>query len=290
MNKYFIQLFLQEKMVIMPGFGVLTLVNDDFSQIHFRSDTKIDDGKLVNYICETEGIDEQTAKNRIAKFIREMESNLNKGESFDIFEFGSFSKNENGNVEFESRLVEPKPIQEEKELEIPTEDRIEKPIKQSISESKEKSVSHEHMDSIALIQALLKGDIATEKTTEQPIEKPKVEIPVKNKPVSKENNKKPLPPKNAVKVEKKDNKKKRKFPFWAIFLLISLIGITLFGWYNFDTIQKYIPFLSAKNHKSTAIEKVGIIKDSTLNAQTAEIDTLKKKHLSRLKGQAKLIL
>ena len=63
---------------------------------------KFDDGKLAAHISKTEGIDQQAAENMIAKFIREIQSQLDKGDSFDIFEFGSFFKNAAGEIEFKT--------------------------------------------------------------------------------------------------------------------------------------------------------------------------------------------
>lgn len=106
MNKYLIQLFLKEHRIILPGFGSLLFCHDNSKEIHFRPDLNVTDDTLTNYIVQIEAIEVQNAQNTIAKFIREIESNLNKGESFDIFEFGSFKKNEVGKIEFFSWLKE----------------------------------------------------------------------------------------------------------------------------------------------------------------------------------------
>ena len=104
MNKYFILLFLKENTIILPGFGALTAPNNNLEDIMFLPYLKTDDGKLVDFIVETEGIDPQDAQNTVAKFIREMETSLSKGESFDIFNFGSFFKNEAEEIEFKSSM------------------------------------------------------------------------------------------------------------------------------------------------------------------------------------------
>ena len=102
MNKYFIQLFREESTVILPGFGALTMTSEKTGDIMFMPYLKYDDGKLASYIAKTDGIDKQDAENIIAKFIREIEAELAKGESFGIFEFGSFFKNKEGEIEFQT--------------------------------------------------------------------------------------------------------------------------------------------------------------------------------------------
>jgi hypothetical protein len=170
MNKYFIQLFLKENTVILPGFGALALLNDKLSEIVFLPDLKTDDGKLASYISETEGVDPQDAQNTIARFIREIEFNLNKGESFDIFEFGSFTKNENGVVEFTSWMKdrEVSPIENSKESEV-VESALEEVYKEGVSASvsipelveplMKNEKKEDKMDSLALIRALLNDDV-----------------------------------------------------------------------------------------------------------------------------------
>lgn len=102
MNKYFIQLFQQESTVIIPDLGALTMTDESTGEIMFLPYLKFDDGKLAGFIAATEGVDEAEAKNTVSKFVREIQAKLDQGESFDIFEFGSFSKNADGEIEFRS--------------------------------------------------------------------------------------------------------------------------------------------------------------------------------------------
>ncbi|MBU2018073.1 MAG: SPOR domain-containing protein [Bacteroidetes bacterium] len=102
MNKYFIQLFLEESTVIIPNLGALTVTNEDTKEIMFLPYLKFDDGKLADFISKTEGVDKVAASNMISKFAREIQATLDQGDSYDIFDFGSFSKNEEGEIEFTS--------------------------------------------------------------------------------------------------------------------------------------------------------------------------------------------
>lgn len=99
---------------------------------------KHDDGELSKYIAEKEGMELNDAVNLIAKYVREILSTLDKGESYDMYQFGSFIKNESGDIEFivssteassldNENLETPVPIEEpetanDEDAEIITED------------------------------------------------------------------------------------------------------------------------------------------------------------------------
>jgi|GEM_PF-2344323 len=340
MNKYFIQLFLKESTVVLPGFGALTMVNSRLNDIMFLPYLTFDDGKLANYIAETEGIDRQDAINTIAKFIREIQSNLNKGDSFDIFEFGSFKKNAAGEIEFNSwnnpnldnvdfektenasevksdslvvensidaeveDTIQEEPISEnstvdeilpqeimlqetwltEEDLVNPEETRI---IEQDFaSEPKnqpepilksqdEEGKAIQHMDSIALIQALLNGDSLQEESS--PVEK----IEQKKTPIKVVEEKPSNPPTLEVEsqiledetskeeetlpeqkgespletpIEILPAKKKKRKLLWLLVLLVFLSVVAFLGWYNFDLYKKYLPFQTTSQPKNSAKE------------------------------------
>ena len=100
MDKYLLEILKDVNTIIIPGLGALTLTNKDTGEIMFMPYLKHDDGKLCSYISEKEGMDENESKNLIAKYVREIQMVIDKGESYDMFEFGTFSKNEDGDIEF----------------------------------------------------------------------------------------------------------------------------------------------------------------------------------------------
>ncbi len=286
MNKYFIQLFLQEKTVILPGFGALILLSDNFREITFLHDLKTNDGRLANFISETESVDEQVAQNMIAKFIREIESNINKGESFDIFEFGSFKKNDLGEIEFESWLENvaplPKPLINEDESNEDdciveettqiTNDPISEQDESIIPKPKGKAhKTTEHLDSVALIQALLNGDFSEneEEVNEDKdlIEKTAFVPKVSTNHFSE----------NKLIIEDKDlKKKKRKFPFWLVFLLFTLSTFSLILWFNDKTVEQLNPLTPNKN-----IDKELVAKNDSISSP--QDDSSSKKNIQIFK-------
>ncbi|MBK9593320.1 MAG: hypothetical protein IPO32_18085 [Crocinitomicaceae bacterium] len=100
MNKYLIELIKLQTSVILPGFGSLMIGNSKTGKIVFNPLLKFNDGALAKYIAQKEGVDQQNAQNQIAKFVREIEAELGKGNSFGIFQLGKFVKNSKGEVEF----------------------------------------------------------------------------------------------------------------------------------------------------------------------------------------------
>ncbi|MBK9192630.1 MAG: SPOR domain-containing protein [Crocinitomicaceae bacterium] len=100
MNKYIIELLRLQTSVILPGLGSLMIGNSKSGKVVFNPLLKFNDGALAKFISEKDGIDKQTAQNQVAKFVREIEAELAKGNSFDIFQFGKFQKNAKGDIEF----------------------------------------------------------------------------------------------------------------------------------------------------------------------------------------------
>ena len=129
MIKYIIEILKIQSSVILPGFGSLQVANTKTGKIVFNSLLKFNDGTLAKYIAEKEGIDQQAAQNQVAKFIREIDAEISKGNSFDMFQFGKFQKNKKGEVEF---LQEGTPVQ-------PTGDTKPAPVVKDTKPTEEKS-------------------------------------------------------------------------------------------------------------------------------------------------------
>ena len=101
MNKYLIEILKIQSSVILPGLGALMVPSQKSGKIVFNQHLKFNDGSLARFIAEKEGIDEQESQNKVAKFVREIEAEIGKGNSYDMFEFGKFYKNKDGEVDFE---------------------------------------------------------------------------------------------------------------------------------------------------------------------------------------------
>ncbi len=100
MNNYLLQILKETKTIIIPGLGALTVTNEATGEMMFMSFLKHDDGNLAKYISEKEGIDINDAKNLIAKYVREIQAEVDKGDKYSMYQFGSFSKVD-GEIVFE---------------------------------------------------------------------------------------------------------------------------------------------------------------------------------------------
>ncbi len=199
MNKYLLQLLSEINMLVIPGLGALNIVNKSTGEIMFMNYMKHDDGTLAKHIAEKEGLELNDAKNLVSKFVREVQAQLDKGDSYDMFQFGSFNKVA-GDIDFvqwkteeikaiEENSVEevplaPIPIVEEVVIESPVETIVEKIELETISEIKpiESIVIHEEVppiqevkEEIENIEAAIPLEISNEVTEPETISTPIIE-------------------------------------------------------------------------------------------------------------------
>ncbi len=100
MDKYLIQLLKEVNTIIIPGIGAITLVNKATGEVMFLPFMKFDDEKLAKHIAEKEGWSLNDAKNLVAKYVRDINAKLAVGDTYDMYQFGSFSKKTGGDIEF----------------------------------------------------------------------------------------------------------------------------------------------------------------------------------------------
>lgn len=101
MNKYLIEILKLQNSVILPGLGALMIPSQKTGKVFFNQHLKFNDGSLARYLAENEGVELQEAQNKVAKFVREIEAQIGKGEAYDMFEFGKFFKDATGDIKFE---------------------------------------------------------------------------------------------------------------------------------------------------------------------------------------------
>ncbi len=220
MNKYIIELLKTESTVIIPDFGALM---GSGKSLMFNGILKFNDGKLQNYIAEKEGKDPQEVLNMIASHVRDIQTDLDKGNTYTIFGLGSFSKNENDKIVFspEGSVIEEE--QEEEQVIAPIinvdTDNIEQ-VKDEVEEvlSKPEEIKEE------VVQESIVGDVI-EKKEEKKEEKivTAKETPIVTAKTSEK--------KDKLKKEKpkKEKKKRKGMIVWLIILLLLAGGGTFVG-------------------------------------------------------------
>ena len=157
MDKYIKQLLEQFSKVILPKFGAIVIENDENGELMFNEYLNYNDGKLDELIVKESNMELQEAQNMIAKYIRDIQAQIDKGESYDIFGLGSFSKNKDGEVEFSGNLKtgesknkgvsagpSPTPTKKEEKEESPKKENEKKEPKKKESTSSDKSEKKEN--------------------------------------------------------------------------------------------------------------------------------------------------
>jgi hypothetical protein len=263
MNNYLLQLLKEVKTLIIPGLGALTVTNENTGEILFMPYLKFDDGTLAKHIASKENMELNDATNMISKFVREVTLELDKGNSYDMYQFGRFvkidgeiafeawgtnSSNAQKEAEAESNATnsEAKVVEQKEEVIPPV---IEEPIQAAETQKQEEKIAEEK----------IVPPIIEEPKTEvkPPVEKIKVEEP---KVVEAKKEEKIVPPvdkaipqkKEPIKKEKpvkepKAPKEKKKTSIFAYILwgfLVLILGSGTFIAIKFDSLKKDFPILA----------------------------------------------
>lgn len=129
MDKYLLEILQESNTIIIPGLGALTVTNKETGETMFMPYLQHDDGKLASFISEKDGVDEADAKNIVAKYVREIQAELNKGEPYSIFGLGEFIKADDGDIEYShasNSQLATKPDEETAAVtEVPVEEEVE---------------------------------------------------------------------------------------------------------------------------------------------------------------------
>jgi hypothetical protein len=273
MNKYLIEILKLRTSLTLPGFGALMIANSKTGKIVLNQLLKYDDKVLAKFIAEKENIDLQEAQNKVSKFVKEIDLELSKGETYDMFQFGKLSKTENGSILFEMddsmKRIQESPIgsvpkMEKKPNIKPVDNKPKNRV--PVIEKKEEVKVVETAPVESLTQKVVKSlSVKEEELIQVPVEKIK-EIKVKvvddnvkknvvasSKVIRKEVVKskietKGLSDKDRLKKEKEANKKwqktklgkeedKKKRKVWPLFLVLLLIVIGIIAFLFQDKLK-----------------------------------------------------
>ncbi|MFD1552321.1 hypothetical protein DNU06_11190 [Putridiphycobacter roseus] len=250
MNKYIIELLKHQSSLILPGIGALMVINKRTGEIKFNPHLTFNDGALADYIAQEDNIDKTEAQNKVAKFTRDIKAKLDKGESYDIFEFGNIFKNANGEISFEMAATKETPETNKSEKIAKVMDEVKETTEKLVQKSTDKTkeivksvdkVTEETKEVAAKIGKDLKAAKNTFVAKEEIKDKnivPKIVQPSK----SKIDNKIPIAEasvkiKETVENTLETEKKKRKL--WPILLLL-LIGLGVAGYFYQNKIKSFL--------------------------------------------------
>ena len=239
MDKYLLEILKLVNTIIIPGLGALTITNKETEEIMFMSYLKHDDGKLAEYIAEKEGWELNDAKNLISKYVRELITQLDKGEDYVMYQFGTFSKTQD-DIEFSNwNKSLSTPPEKENKVTAPVKKIIEKPVKKSEKKANEsvKAVKVVKIEKATKIKEVKEKDVLKS----IPVAEKKLTILEKE---AKEKTVKKLADLKKI-AEAPKKKKKKGAGFWVgITLLVLLIIGGTYTVINYDTLKETIPFLA----------------------------------------------
>lgn len=158
MKKYLQELIQSQSRIIIPDFGAFIISRDDGQHILFNNFLTFNDGLLVSYICEKEGVNSDQALSKINNFINEIKDELAENKEYLIEGVGVFKKSDDGSIIFIAEKNDEK-LQDEK---------IEK------EQIEEKVESHRTSSLNVDDNNLLILDEREEKPVEKPVIKPEV--------------------------------------------------------------------------------------------------------------------
>lgn len=279
MNKYIKELLEQYAKVILPEFGAIVIEDEDTKSLMFNPYLSYDDGKLAKLVEERSSVDLQEAKNIVAKFIREIQYQVNKGDTYEIYELGAFSKNDDGAYIFNgsllskdvttiaqdtstSQTIASKHPKKEKTI---NKEENKTPTKTTLANNKIKKETDKKTAELALKEKKKKEKEAKKvqkilQKKKKKEEKYKAKVATKNKKKTEQSEKientyiTPTTSTNAAsKVSKssskeqktdvviKEEKKKRRPIFWILLILLIIVLLSLlWGFLNYNKVSKYM--------------------------------------------------
>lgn len=242
MEKYLQELIQSQNRIIIPDFGAFIISRDNGHHILFNNFLTFNDGLLVSYICEEEGLNSDQALEKIGQFIEKVKSALIKDGQFKIDKIGTLFRAEGGAISFESEEVEEE-------------------IKESEQDSSVKDERKEHI----LIDDNELLDLDLSETSEhEPIKsESKKSLPTSKKEQPTASLSSPSssaePPSTLI----MSDQKKNKFPIWiwlVLILLLLLIGFALI--FTFSNIPEKV-----KEWYDSRGEQTEVVKENLLQPE-----------------------
>lgn len=290
MNEYLIELFKEENTVIIPGLGALTVVNRVTNELMFMSYLKHNDGTLVKFIAQKEGIEIESAKEKIDKYVQEINTVIENGGTFTVSKVGSFSKDSSGEIQFSaipnesgSEAVEVVPVSVHPEVEQKTEEIQELPKEEvlPVTEQPVQAGNETVNDSLEITQEQVEEITNSEEeivveVKENPVvaEEPKSVVATEEEQWNDDLDLPPLnyqperPKKAILEKTKKDKKPRRNGTLWLLLLALVIFGGASYVGFNYNDLKEKIPFLASAETEPTE-EEIEITED-VINYETEE--------------------
>ncbi len=290
MDKFLRQLLEQNDKVILPDFGAIVIEDKEQGNLMFNEYLKYNDGNLDELLAKKSNMDLQEAQNSVAKYVRDIQLQLDKGESYDIYGLGSFSKNSDGEIEFEGSLGEESSSfnepgasqsndapEREEETTVSDDQKKDTPEVSGTTSSDEKKESaspdatpspdeHQKDASAEKSSTSTSKNVASKKANKKDKEASKSKDASNQKKSKKSSTKKTSKQKDTKKSsagkKKKEKKRKTNPVLWIVLIIVILAGAgATYVYFNYDEVESYMGWdefdKSAEDKNKTLAENSG---------------------------------
>ncbi|MGQ1890183.1 SPOR domain-containing protein [Thermophagus sp. OGC60D27] len=100
MEQYLLELIRENNRVILPDFGAFIISRDAGATVLFNNFLTFNDGLVINYLSDKEGIESDEASKRVAEFVGKIKQELDENGEYTLQKIGSFIKDQNGILRF----------------------------------------------------------------------------------------------------------------------------------------------------------------------------------------------
>ncbi len=263
-DKYIIELLKTHTRVIIPDFGAFIVKiteaidgGEAKRTISFNDFLKFNDGVLTNYIIKTENISKTEAVKKIKEYIKSIEQELKKSNTYKIEGLGDLSKDSHGGIIFTTSGEKIEKTEAEK---------VEKKVEAKQPEKKQP-------------ETVKKDEI---KKVEQKKEEPKKEPVLKKETITKTTTK--IEKKPVVAQKKQVPKSSKKINVLVpVIIIVVLVAAIIWSLFYFDVIEN----INKKYFAKTEKEIVKVEKQKPQKTIKNIIDTKKTKDTTKSSKEVK---
>lgn len=288
--------------VIVPGFGAFLVAKDDIDSkpyVLFNGFLSFNDGLLVDYLAEKNGIDGIVSSDNIAEYVYSLKHSLQEEKIYKFNLLGTFDFEESGSLRFrynpnvgrtpQKPTAHAKPIAKKEEPKKEEPKKEEKAlVKEEVKATKEKvEVKNESSKSTAepvlkdsfleldknntAPDVIIEPEVSSSKREREPLTKSSFELDQgQSKDKSVNDNKAPQSPLE-IDIEAR-NQRKRKVVFASLIIIPLLVALVYF-------VFSYLPSKRAEDARKAAME-MEAKKQKALRIQADSIALIKERELA----------
>ncbi|WP_430811454.1 MULTISPECIES: SPOR domain-containing protein [unclassified Carboxylicivirga] len=234
MENYILSLIKENNRVIVPNFGAFIVAKENGFSVLFNNFLSFNDGLLVDYIVEQEGIERAEAEQKVDSYVQDVKRSLDASGAYNIEGLGTFTKDATGILRFEQSLdlnsdqaapfKSPSPADNEELLDIDNND-----SGKELSDGEPAQLPETSLNEQTPIAEFEEEDVVEdEKHAKVDNERPSIEAKVSEKAIAGSASK------YYIDDEDKGKRKQTVIFFWLLFVLLPLIGFSVYFFFFRD--------------------------------------------------------